>query len=156
MQPSYQVSQITAAQIDPAFLLVGPVVPKLGLDGWRDFCRHVLAYARQAAGQDHIVVAANRRGYVQGLGVYAVRSHPLHGRMLDVSLFVVASAADEGGVAGDLLSYLKAIARSETCDVLRIWSLEQEDGSSRLKGSAPEAPECGVMMILDANTSREP
>lgn len=120
MQPTYKVDRIRAGQIDAAFLLVQPVAPAFDLDEWRSFCRESLAHGFHPAGKDDIVVATNRPGYVQGVSVGAVRRHPVHGRILDVSLFVVMSAADEAGVAGELGRYLKALARSEACGAIRI------------------------------------
>jgi hypothetical protein len=155
MQPTYKIGRITAAQIDRAYLLVNPVAPRLDLDEWRALCRDVLIRKRQAIDQDDIVVAVNPVGYVQGLCTHVVRKHPFHGRILDVSIFVVTSAADEAGIAADLLDYLKGLARQEACSAIRIWTLGQDNWSRHLSDREISRPDHGVLMILDPNLPLE-
>ncbi|KPH77396.1 hypothetical protein [Bosea vaviloviae] len=147
MQQSYKIGRITAAQIDRAYLLVNRVAPKLDLDAWRAFCREILAQKRQAIDRDDIVIAVNPAGYVQGLCSHAVRNHPFHGRILDVSIFVVTSAADEAGIAGSLLDHLKDLARQDACNTIRIWTLGQNDWSRPLRDRQIDQPDHGVLMI---------
>lgn len=147
MQATYTIGRITAAQIDRAYLLVNRVAPKLELDEWRAFCREILAQKRQAIDRDDIAIAVNPAGYVQGLCSHAVRKHPFHGRILDVPIFVVTSAADEAGIAGCLLEHLKELARQDACDAVRIWTLGQDDWSRPLRERQIDQPDHGVLMI---------
>ncbi len=62
----------------------------------------------------------------------AIRDHAVHGRLLDVPIIVITSAADEAGVTYDTLTYLKAFGRAESCTCMRIWTSEQEGWSKRL------------------------
>lgn len=147
MQPTYRIGRITAAQVDRAYLLVHRIAPKLDLDEWRAFCRDILAQKRQAIDRDDLATAVNPAGYVQGLCSHAVRKHPFHGRILDVSIFVVTSAADEAGIAGSLLEHLKDLARQDDCSAIRIWTLGQDDGSRPLRDRQIDQPDHGVLMI---------
>jgi hypothetical protein len=101
MERAYTISRITPGQVDPAFLLAGSFLPVLGLDRWRRHCGALLNGSAPSMRHD-VVVAANPRGYVQGLSVHAVVAHAVHGSILDAPIFAVASAADEIGVAGAL------------------------------------------------------
>jgi hypothetical protein len=149
MQPIYKVGRIARRQIDPAYLLLRPVVPKLDLASWRAFCQEMLVSESRPADQDDIVVAANPVGYVQGLCLCAVRGHLLHGRILDVSIFVVASAADAPGVANDLLGYLRTLAKGEACGAIRVWTLWQDNWRRDLGGQDISWRDQGVQIILD-------
>ena len=149
MQPTYKVSRISSRQVDPAYLLASLAAPALDLDGWRAFCRDVISAGSRRSGQDEIIVAANPAGYVQGLCVSAARWHLAYGRILDVSVFVVSSAADEAGVAIDLLRHAKALARAEGCSGIRIWTREPDNWSRYLGNHAVDRSEHGALMILE-------
>lgn len=153
MQPTYKVTRITNEQVDPAYLLVSPVAPNLNLDGWRTFCTEVLARKRHPVDLDDIIVAVNPIGYIQGLCVYAARWDTFHGQILDVPVFVIASAADEIGVAIDLLRLLKARAERESCGFIRVWTLGEDNWSRHLREHETDHSEHGVLIILDPNAS---
>jgi hypothetical protein len=149
MQPTYKVSRISPRQIDSAYLLASLAAPRLDLDGWRAFCRDALGDGVRRTGQEDIIVAANPAGYVQGLCVSAVRRHLAYGYILDVSVFVVASAADEAGVAVDLLRHVKAVARTEGCSGLHIWTRGPDNWSQHLGDEGIDRSEQGAVMILE-------
>lgn len=149
MHSTYRVGRITSGQIDAAYLLVNLVAPTLEPEVWRTSCLDTIKRKDRKTDQDEIVVAVNPLGYIQGLCVYAIRRHPAHGRILDVSIFVVTSAADEAGVAIDLLGYLRQRARLEACVVIRIWTLGRDNWSRHLKQTEIDRSDHGVLMILD-------
>ncbi|POR47128.1 hypothetical protein [Bosea psychrotolerans] len=150
MQPTYKIGQIADEEIDRAYLLVGLVAPRLALEEWRALCFDALTRKRLAIAQDDIVVAVNPVGYVQGVCVYAVRKHPSHDRILDVSIFVVTSAADEAGVASELLDHLRVLARREACQAIRIWTLGQDNWNRHLREGEINRSDHGVLVLLDA------
>lgn len=127
MQSTYKVEQIAPARIQPAYLLVNRIAPALSLEQWRASCLDVIHRKDRHSDLEDIAVATNPLGYVQGLCVSAVRRHLIYGRILDVSVLAAASAADEAGVAEDILRYLRARAKAETCEAIRIWMLGQEN-----------------------------
>lgn len=150
MQTPYAIGRLSIGQIDQAYLLVNPVAPGLDLDGWRSFCRNLLAHELLAREQDDVIVAANPLGYVQGLSVCAVRTHPSHGRILDVPVFVVASTADEAGVRADLLRHLQECGGLHGCRMLRIWSLEWDSWGRHLDSHEIDRNDHGILIDLPA------
>ncbi|WP_158801548.1 hypothetical protein [Acidisoma sp. L85] len=153
MPVTYNVGRIAREQIDPAYLLVHPLVPKLDLENWRALCEERLVSSFHGDDQDDIVVAVNPVGYVQGLCLCAVRRHLLHDRMLDVSFFVITSVADEAGVATDLLRHLKALAKREACDTIRVWTLWQDRCMPDLGDLEIDRRDHGLVIILNGHTS---
>lgn len=146
MSSVYQISRITNRQIDPAYVLAQAMVPMLDLETWRIFCRFVLNGQDHQDERDEILVATNPPGYVQGLAICAVRQHPVYGRIVDVSVFVVASVGDDAGVAALLLDRLKALARTEGCKGLRVWTWGQDPWSRALDDSEVHRFD-GVLMV---------
>lgn len=154
MQSTYKVGRIAPEQVDPAYLLISPVAPTLDLAAWRTFCGAVQRKDRHD-GEDDVAVATNPRGYLQGLCAYAVRQHPFYGRILDVSIFIVTSAADEAGVAADLLRHLKVLARAEACGAIRIWTLGEDTWSRHVEGAEVSRTDHGLVLLLDPNAPME-
>lgn len=128
MQRAYATAPITAEQVDAAYLLVGPLAPLADIERWRSYCEETRSGVGTATRHQEIVVATNPRGYLQGLCVHAVVRHPVQGAILDVPVFVVASAADEMGVAAALLCDLCVVAGRSDCAAIRICI----EGSQRL------------------------
>src|SRR5258707_832393 len=152
MQPTYKVGRITARQVERAYLLVNRIAPTLDLDAWRASCGEVLSRKDRQTNQDDIIVATNPLGYVQGLCIIAVRQHIVYGRILDVSFLVVASAADEAGVASDLLLHLKALARSDACEGIRIWTPGREDWSQSPDKRELDRSSPGMLIVLHSSS----
>jgi hypothetical protein len=132
LSATYSISHIKADQIDQAYPLVSLVAPTLDLDGWRALCQNVAERRVYCPDLNDVVVAMNPRGYIQGLCVTTIRDHPIDGRLLDVPIVVITSAADEPGVASDILAYLSDLGRAENCASIRIWTSEREEWSRRL------------------------
>ncbi len=64
--------------------------------------------------------STNPPGYIQGLCAAAARQHPAHGRILDVPMWVAASAADETGIVLCLLDHLRLVAGTQQCNRIRL------------------------------------
>ena len=133
MCPAYRVGPIRASQIDPAYVLVNRIAPLMSLEAWRRHCRDSIARTADPGAGPEIALATSVPGYVTGVAISAPLDDIVRGRLLDVPLFAVISAADEAGVAKDLMSYLAVRATARGCRGLRIW----------LSG---EAPWCGRML----------
>jgi hypothetical protein len=153
MERAYKIARITTGQVDAAHLLAGRLDPLLDIMRWRSYCDEAASEAGTAAGRQRIVVATNPRGYLQGLCVHAVVAHPVQGAILDVPVFVVASAADEIGIVEALFRDLCAVAERLDCAAIRI----RTEGSRRLhchlEESGRAACERRVALILDARPS---
>jgi hypothetical protein len=153
---TYSIDHINPDQIDQAYPLVSLVAPTLDLDTWRALCRNVADRRVRSPDLDDVIVAMNPPGHIQGLCVAAVRSRAGHGRLLDVPIIVITSAADEAGVAADMLAYLKALGEAENCASLRIWTSEQEDWSKRLGNLKSQFWDHGVLVPLISAPPAEP
>ncbi len=156
MSATYGVGRISADQIDQAYSLVTLVAPMLGLDAWRALCRNIVSRVTHRPDLDNVIIAINPRGYVQGLCVTAVRNHAVHGPILDVPIMVIASAADEAGVAAEMLAYLKMLGRSEGCASMRIWTSEGENRTRQLSDREVRPWDHGVLVQLAPKASHEP
>ncbi|KPF71810.1 hypothetical protein IP69_04790 [Bosea sp. AAP35] len=122
MQGGYTVAPLSPETSDAAFLLVGALAPGLGIARWRRYCDGPDAGAGASEPRLEVRVAINPRGHVQGLCLWSQARHAVHGRILDVPIFIVASAADESGVAAALVEDLCTIAGRLDCAALRIRS----------------------------------
>jgi hypothetical protein len=149
MQSIYKVARIEDAQIDRTYVLVNRIAPAVTLEEWRASCRKLIGRTDRRADQDDVAVATNPLGYVQGLSISAVRRHLIYGRILEVSVLAVASAADEAGVADDLLRYLKALAEAEACDGIRVWTLGQDDWTLGLAHPEIDRSHHGALMVFN-------
>ncbi len=152
MQGAYTISGLTPDQVDAADLLVGTMKPPPDLAGWR---RDGGDAAVSAGRCQDVRVATNPRGYVQGLCLCRQARHVVHGAILDVPLFVVASAADGPGVASALVADLCAIAGRLDCAAVRIrtgHSPRALHGMDRARRSGG----AGIAVILDSSPMGEP
>ncbi len=144
---TYRVEPLGAARVDQAFTLIRLVAPTLELKAWRAFCRNM---GGATASSRALSVVINPRGYVQGLCLTELKDHPLHGRIVDVPVFLATSAADEEGVAGALLGHLGHLSRLNGDCPARIWT-ERDDVWSRPRGECDVGRwDHGVMVMFPA------
>ncbi len=121
MQPAYTIARILPEQIDAASLLADRAVPALDMEIWRSYCELTLSGRPAPDGRLHeIVVAQAPLGHLRGLCVHRLALNLVHGTVLDTPVFVVASAADEIGVATVLLQHLCAAAERLDCAAMRL------------------------------------
>jgi hypothetical protein len=122
---SYKIGAIDAKMIDQAYPLISVINPPPFLREWRQLCRSVVNPNLSDRGdREEIVVAINETGYVKGLCIYSIRDHSVYGRLLDVPIFIVASAADGEGVAEKLLGLICARCDQAVCSGVRFWTLD--------------------------------
>jgi hypothetical protein len=150
LPPTYKVSRMSVGQIDASHCLVSLIAPELDLEEWRTVCRNLLDCKDDQFDQDDIAVATNTRGYVQGLCVSGARKHWVDGRILDVPIFVAASAADADGVAIDLLYYLKRLAKTKACDRIRISTSGRDSWRRYFEAQEIAHSDHGTIIVLDA------
>ncbi|HEV7258394.1 MAG TPA: hypothetical protein VGN82_11480 [Bosea sp. (in: a-proteobacteria)] len=149
MERAYKIAPITTEQVDAGYLLVSPLDRRLDVARWRSYCEKATSELGTAVGRQQIVVATNPRGYLQGLCVHAVVKHLVQGAILDVPVFVVASAADEIGVAAALFGDLCALAERLDCAAIRIRTESSQRLHRHLESSGRSACERRVALILD-------
>jgi hypothetical protein len=147
MFPSYTIKPIAKEGVDRAFPLMRAVAPDLSLQEWREYCRN-------GGQREETVLAINASGYVKGLCVFSVRDHGRYGRLLDVPIFVVASAADAEGVGVELLLFLAATRDSEACAGVRFWTMGRETWDRRLSSDDIRRTDHGVYLPAAANADQ--
>lgn len=137
---SYVVEPIGPRTIDHAYPLARACGYGLTLGQWRAFCQSLGSppLRDEAAGNnsERAVVARDPQGYVKGLCVYSIREHLPYGRLLDVPIFVVASAADAEGVATELAAALLSRCDWLVCSGIRFWPIGPDSWKRR---QTPEA-----------------
>jgi hypothetical protein len=123
MRASYAVEPIGPRTTDRAYTLarVGGLAPSL--EEWREFCRSVKSPTVRD-GEERVVVVRNEREYIKGLCIYSIRNHFLYGRMLDVPVLIVASAADPEGVAIELAGFFRSECKRSNCLGVRFWTTQ--------------------------------
>lgn len=151
MSQIVKVGRIAASQIDAAFCLVSLVNDAIDLEDWRRLCDSVQGRELRGGG-DRVVVAANVRGTVQGLCIFRRRLDARHGRILDLSAFVVVSLAQAGSVADEMLHHLGDIARADECRGILI----QAGRAEGMPAAADLALGEGVRLILDSGRRSGP
>jgi hypothetical protein len=151
MNRIYAIGRIKPHQIEQAYLLVQPVAESLDLATWRTFCHDALGRQLEPLGrQEDVIVATDPLGYVRGLCIVRLVKHPAYGRMLDVPIFVAASAVDDAGVSAELLRYLKTRGVIEGCRGIYIWTLG-DDNWNKLSHDSHEHWDHGTLILFDSD-----
>jgi hypothetical protein len=115
MSSGYTVTDLKPDDAQQSYaLLVGPA-PAVMLDKWQRFCSPHREFPKR-----DILVARNAAGYMQGLCAYYEIDHISRGRLLEVPIFVVASAADPAGVTNELVRALKNVCKERDCAAVRV------------------------------------
>jgi hypothetical protein len=134
MTPSYLIEPIGGETIERAFTLVNAVIPTLSKYEWTQAC-HCSSVAKGGCAarreREDIVIARNAKGYVKGLCMYAIRDHRTYGRLVDVPLFIVFSAADGEGAVEELINFLMGKCDESVCSGIRFWEMNRETWEDR-------------------------
>ena len=144
---SYVIKPIGPDGVDRAYPLMRAVASDLSLQEWRRFCR-------DGAQREETVLAINSKGYVKGLCIFAIRDHRHYGRLLDVPVFVIASAADAEGVGAELLQFLEATRDAEACSGVRLWTMGPETWDRRLSIDDARRMDHGVFLPASASADQ--
>lgn len=150
MRMSYAIEAIGPWTIDRAYPVAAAAGFARTLDEWRAFCRSLKSPAAgQGKDRELAVVARNEQGYVKGLCVYSIRDPSPHGRLLDVPVFAVASAADEGGVATELIGFLRSECNKWACAGIRFRRGRPDPWGGRLE----REPDDGLFLPAGASVA---
>jgi hypothetical protein len=139
MSAPYIVEPIGPRTMDRAYPLAKASGCTLTLSEWQAFCRSLrpAPFCDQAAGDsERALVARNFEGYVKGLCFYSITDDSPYGRLLDVPIFVVASAADAEGVATELARALASKCDRSVSSGIRFWPVSPNSWTRR---QTPEA-----------------
>jgi len=139
MSPCYLVEPIAPQTVDRAYALAKACGCALTLREWRLFCQALVpasAWDETAGERDHALTARDVRGYVKGLCVYSIANDPSYGRLLDVPIFVVGSAADSQGVTRELVGALRSECGGTACSGIRFWPLAHDAWMRRRRRQA--------------------
>src|SRR5688572_3992874 len=112
MSSTYVVTEMAAGDEEKSFPFLYGAAPSATLQNWRRFCG-------QRADQK-LITARTAAGYIKGLCAYFETEHLSRGRLIEVPLFLVASAADPQGVAEELLWNLRKICGEHGCSAVRV------------------------------------
>jgi hypothetical protein len=111
---AYTVTHMLMTDVEQSYPLLCGAAPSATLAKWRQFC----AQHRHAG--HTLLIARNANQYVQGLCAYFEIEHLSRGRLIEVPLFLVATAVDPKGVADELVRALKQTCRGRRCAAVRI------------------------------------
>jgi hypothetical protein len=111
MSGIYTVEPIAGAEIRQALPLLYGLGSQIDCERWRAFCER----RDPAADRQTVLVARTEDGYLRGLCAYTVLGHLEYGTIIEVPVFVIASAADPDGVADQLLDVLTSLSRQAAC-----------------------------------------
>lgn len=148
MSYAYSTRPITEDQIELAYMLVEASGRDVKRAEWAAFCNRVIEWRGAAGLHDDVIVTVDAGGHVKGLLVTEMIQSLLFGRVLDVPMFITASAGDEDGIIRSLLDAAKVAAREARCSDIRVWT---QGGESwvRVTGDAPVTCQyTGVQMKL--------
>lgn len=152
MPAAYTIAQISAEQIDVTYPLVRNVEQALQQAEWREICEAIIQRRVNLAGANQIVIATNRTGYIRGICMFRVRSHPRYGELLDVPIFVAISAGDVAGVSEALLDHLRTLAHNHKCRMMRVWGLGADNLSRTLRKSEFDRWDHGLLVSVEVDT----
>ncbi|MDK1491242.1 hypothetical protein QN219_14385 [Sinorhizobium sp. 7-81] len=127
MAVAYSVGPIKREQVDKSYRLVEAVGYHLDLPSWREYCAISFARNWPAPYAEEVITVENPLGYIVGLCIIRPAHDKIYGRVLDVPVFIVISAADTRGASSSLLGYLTATARNKHYGFIRVWGLEPDD-----------------------------
>src|SRR5271169_3723082 len=111
MSGCYIVEPIGPRTVGPAYLLARACGCALTLREWRALCQSLGSAPACDEGRGNgarALVARNAQGYVKGLCICSITDDSPCGRLLDVSIFVVVSAADPQRVTAELVGALRS------------------------------------------------
>jgi hypothetical protein len=145
---TYEVATIGLAEADRAFPLVAFAADSLSLAAWQDFCSQLGPTSRRPPRPEQVWIVRNPAGRIQGLALSKLGDDPTYGRMLDVPIFVVASAADESGVSGALIGRLRHLAEDSGCKSIRFWTVGGDSWGRHMQASDYQRWDHGVRMML--------
>jgi len=148
MSSGYATRPISEEQIDLAYVLIEASRTDVKRDDWRAYCNRIVKWRGATGLHDDVFVSTDRQGHIRGLFVTEVVQSLLFGRVLEIPLFVSASAGDEDGIIEDLLQAATAKAEAAGCGDIRIWTPGGESWSRIAERWASSMRYSGVQISL--------
>ncbi len=148
MPATYTITQVKPLDVDRVYPLIEPVASTLDLAAWRRYCTQLASRTDLVVQGEQAWIALNPIGVIQGLSLCRLSEDFSHNRMLEVPIFVVASAADDVGVSKALLDQLRDRAKNAECTSIRIWTPASDNWSRRLRPLDYSRWDNGIQMIL--------
>lgn len=126
-----------------AYSLIQVAAPCFSADDW----------AQVVASTDRwtLVAVKDPQGYMRGLAVYRIGTHPIAGRLMDIPIFAVASVIDDVTIANLLFTSLRR--RSAGCDFMRFWAQFPGDFSEIESEDRFRRWDHGLMVRVDQKPS---
>ncbi len=134
MSGSYIVEPIGPRTVDPAYLLARACGYALRLGEWQALCQSLGSAPAGDEGRGNgarALVARNAQGYLKGLCIYSITDDSPCGRLLDVPILVVVSAADPQRVTAQLVGALRSECEQSDCAGVRFWPMRPDAWTRR-------------------------
>jgi hypothetical protein len=118
MRRSLDATNLSTADIEPAFALIRALHPSLTLDNWRSFATPLVDQEEMA--QSGLICVRNERGYLCGLFVYRVESDLAHERAFVVDIIAALDVVDAKFVIRAMMAAAEATALRLDCGITRV------------------------------------
>jgi hypothetical protein len=118
MRRSLGATNLSTADIDPAFALIQALHPSLTLDSWRGFA--IPLVDREPPTNGGLVGVRNEAGYLCGLFVYRVEADLAHERAFLVDVIAALDVVDPKFVIRAMMEAVQATASRFGCGIARI------------------------------------
>jgi len=114
---------------------------------WHGFCENVRNPARSddeaaRAGRPSIII--DRSGAIRGFCLIRQFRHPVYRQMLDVPVVVIEDGPNSNPISRALYDHVLALARDESCDVVRFGNKTSNSWEPRLD----QAKDAGFGLIM--------
>jgi len=118
MRRSLGATNLSVADIGPAFALIQALHPSLTLDNWRSFA--IPLVDQEPLAQSGLVGVRNEAGYLCGLFVYRIESDLAHERAFIVDVIAALDVVDAKVVIRAMMEAVQGTARRFGCGIARI------------------------------------
>jgi hypothetical protein len=115
MANGYTVTHLRPSDAEQSYPLLYGAAPAVILEKWKQFCA-----GNPDLSAPTCLLVRNEDGYIHGLAVCYEVEHLSRGRLIDVPIFLVASAADPAGVADTLAHALRRLCAERVCAAVRV------------------------------------
>ncbi len=126
MRRSLDATNLSTADIEPAFALIQALHPSLTLDDWRGFA--IPLVDQEPPAQSGLVGVRNEAGYLCGLFVYRVESDLAHERAFLVDVIAALDVVDAKSVIRAMMDAVQVNAHRFDCGIARIRVTRNQTG----------------------------
>ncbi|EJC75153.1 hypothetical protein Rleg10DRAFT_3725 [Rhizobium leguminosarum bv. trifolii WSM2012] len=126
-----------------AYSLIQVAAPSFSAENW--------AQVVTSADRWTLLSLEDPAGYVRGLAVYRIGTHPIAGRLMDIPIFLPASVIDDVTIADVLFTSLRK--RSAGCSFMRFWGRFPSDFAEMENEDRFRRWDHGLMVRVDQKPS---